>query len=221
MRFINLLGITISSWMLASAPVQAQLLPLETLEKEAICYSIDRAARNPEKIMRLQVLRRAYRFPTAVSQLTPLQWLTMNHTLVEAIPDRIANLQDLQVLELRGNKLKALPPAVGQLKNLRRLDASKNYLTALPSFETMPQLEWLLLEKNERLDTLPESVFTRTQLQRLNVSRTRLAYLPPSVAQLQALTELDVSKNNNCPKILGNCNNCNNSVLEAIPFNNR
>ena len=130
--------------MLCQANVFAQLLSLEALEKEQIYYSIDQAEREPDKALRLKVLRRAYTFPTVVPRMNKLQWLTMSHTLVEKIPAEIKNMEMLQVFELRGNKLKSLPEELCALKNLRRLDLSKNYLSALPkNFSQLEHLEWL------------------------------------------------------------------------------
>jgi hypothetical protein len=68
---------------------KAQLLSLEDLAKEKIYYSIDQAVRDADQAKRLRVFRRAYSFPTAVPRMLQLQWLTMNHTLIESVPESI------------------------------------------------------------------------------------------------------------------------------------
>ena len=149
------IGIVTLLYIVFCGPVMAQLMSLSELADQKTYYSIDQAEREPDKAMKLQVLRRAYTFPTSVLRMNKLQYLKMNHTLVEKIPAAIENLESLRVLLLRGNKLTEIPAQIGQLTNLLHLDLSKNKLKQIDT--TLSQLFQLqivqLLFRYQRLFT--------------------------------------------------------------------
>ncbi|PPQ71348.1 hypothetical protein CVT26_011985 [Gymnopilus dilepis] len=68
----------------------------------------------------------------ALSQLSSLRVLRLDHNAIRSIPDTLGELRWLETLSCTDNKLDALPQTIGKLGMLRVLDAHNNSLTELP-----------------------------------------------------------------------------------------
>jgi len=68
----------------------------------------------------------------ALSQLSSLRTLKLDHNSIRAIPDALGELMWLETLSCTDNKLDALPANIGNLQKLEVLDAHNNSLTELP-----------------------------------------------------------------------------------------
>ncbi|KIJ18515.1 hypothetical protein PAXINDRAFT_70600 [Paxillus involutus ATCC 200175] len=68
----------------------------------------------------------------ALSHLSALQHLKLDHNLFRALPDSLGDLSHLLTLSCSDNHLDALPETIGSLQRLESLDAHCNSLTQLP-----------------------------------------------------------------------------------------
>ncbi|KAF9227119.1 hypothetical protein BS17DRAFT_727058 [Gyrodon lividus] len=68
----------------------------------------------------------------ALSHLSALQHLKLDHNLFRALPDSFGDLSHLITLSCSDNHLDALPESIGSLQRLESLDAHSNSLTQLP-----------------------------------------------------------------------------------------
>ncbi|KAF9241802.1 hypothetical protein BU15DRAFT_60701 [Melanogaster broomeanus] len=69
----------------------------------------------------------------ALSHLSALQHLKLDHNLFRALPDTLGNLNYLLTLSCSDNHLDALPESIGSLQRLESLEAHNNSLTQLPA----------------------------------------------------------------------------------------
>ena len=69
----------------------------------------------------------------ALSTLSSLRTLRLDHNTFRSIPETLGELQHLELLSCADNKLDALPPAIGRLARLEVLDAHNNCLTEVPA----------------------------------------------------------------------------------------
>jgi adenylate cyclase len=69
----------------------------------------------------------------ALSQLTSLTSLKLDHNSFRAIPDTFGNLTKLTHFSCSNNQLDALPSTIGQLQKLETLDVNSNSITELPA----------------------------------------------------------------------------------------
>ncbi|XP_042515543.1 disease resistance protein At4g27190-like isoform X2 [Macadamia integrifolia] len=84
-----------------------------------------------------------------------------------------------------------LPPEEEEWEQAERIFLMDNELTSLPQCPNCPNLLTLLLQRNERLRMIPESFFDfMPSLQVLNLSKTRIKYLPSSISKVVNLREL-------------------------------
>ena len=133
--------------------------------------------------------------PEAIATLTQLRLLYLSRNQLTVLPEAIATLTQLQVLNLSVNQLTVLPEEIAELTQLQRLYLSGNNLTQLPeAIATLSQLEWLELSRNN-LTQLPEAIAGLTQLQELYLWRNNLTQLPSAIASLTQLQQLDLSDN--------------------------
>ncbi|CAI5983311.1 unnamed protein product, partial [Closterium sp. NIES-64] len=138
--------------------------------------------------------------PAAVTQLTALQNLSLDHTLIVGnIPADIGFLTALTNMSLSGNVLTGeLPSSIASLVNLRILDVSSNSLTgAIPNvFSRLTALTTLALGSNGFTGVLPPSLLDLSQLQSLLLGDNKFSgFFPESIVGLQSLVALDISRN--------------------------
>ncbi|KAI8370226.1 hypothetical protein BD560DRAFT_446942 [Blakeslea trispora] len=104
---------------------------------------------------------------------------------------RLAECAQFKRLNLAINKLKELPPSIGKITNLQWLNLNDNQLYQLPpTMANLTQLVKLGLVQNQ-IQTLPPFLFLHMlQLEKLDVRRNRLKYLPSSLLALAPKEEL-------------------------------
>jgi GTPase SAR1 family protein len=160
--------------------------------------------------------------PESIGQLTQLQSINLFNNQLTALPEWLGRLMQLQSLNLSGNKLTVLPKWLGQLTQLQSLYIMNNQISELPkSLGDLPNLNYLYLGNasggntfNElpvqlrqvkhikslwvgrcNLRILPDWLGELSELETLKFFNNRLIDLPPSLAQLEHLTELDLDNN--------------------------
>ncbi|KAL7745344.1 hypothetical protein ACLKA6_015362 [Drosophila palustris] len=160
-------------------------------------------------------------FPSSMRQMTRVQWLTLDHTQLQEIPEELGQLQKLEHLSLNHNKLEKLfgeltelanlrsldlrhnqlknsgiPPELFHLEDLTTLDLSHNRLKEVPEgLERAKNLIVLNLSYNQ-IESIPTPLFIHlTDLIFLDLSHNRLETLPPQTRRLINLKTLDLSNN--------------------------
>lgn len=163
-----------------------------------------------------------------LKDLYNLQYLELQHTLIDSIPAQIAYLSRLQSLKF-GNTddtLK-LPVTLKHLKKLEDisiencvLDSFPKELFQIPSlnylnlsntntyylsrhFERLKNLEVLVIENNH-LSKIPFEIYKAQKLRLISFRGNNLSSLPPSISQLENLSLLDLRGNKFEPQEIEN-----------------
>lgn len=131
--------------------------------------------------------------PSSLARLQQLRSVSIAHTKVDSI-DQLVELACLRTLDVRGAALSALPDRITDLEYLEDLDLSETDLVKMPSgVGKLQSLRYLGLSGLQKLAELPSGLFELTGLQRLTLSGTQLASIPPEIERLQGLIVLDLS----------------------------
>jgi internalin A len=135
-------------------------------------------------------------FPETVRELRELQVLYLAHNSLTELPAWIGELQQIRYLDLDGNPLKRLPRSLSRLQKLQSLIiASEGISAMLPdSLGDLSNLRELVLH-GLQLVQVPEFIGRLARLQFLYLSNNDLQALPAWLADLPALTNLDVGGN--------------------------
>jgi Leucine-rich repeat (LRR) protein len=131
-----------------------------------------------------------------LSALTNLQWLVLfDNQLTGPIPD-LSTLTDLLEISLYNNQLTGPIPDLSALTNLEVLLLFNNQLTGpIPDLSALTNLQRLVLSGNQLTGLIPDlSALTNLSLLRLD-SNQLSGEIPPSLAQLNNLSELDLGYN--------------------------
>jgi Leucine-rich repeat (LRR) protein len=104
----------------------------------------------------------------------------------------LSKFKDLKRLNLAINYISSIPPEIGLLKQLQWLNMNDNTLESLPAaLGELNQLVKLGLVQN-KLQELPPFLFINMlKLQKLDIRRNLLRYMPPSVLALAPRHEVD------------------------------
>lgn len=148
-----------------------------------------------------------------------LQYLELQHTLIDSIPAQIAYLSRLQSLKF-GNTddTLSLPTTFRYLKNLKDISIENCVMDSLPKelfklpalyyinlsntntwylsrhFERLPKLEVLVIENNH-LSSIPFDIYKARKLRIISLRGNNLSKLPDSISQLENLSLLDLRGN--------------------------
>jgi Leucine-rich repeat (LRR) protein len=127
-----------------------------------------------------------------VQQMPACTTLVLNGCHV-VIPPEIGKLTQLQRLEIAHNELPQ-PDILGRLTSLQTLNVEGIRITGFGWLRELPDLRQLNLNSN-RLQQLPEELYTATALQRLEAKQNKLTAVPERLLQLTQLRHLDLSNN--------------------------
>ncbi|XP_034948886.1 LOW QUALITY PROTEIN: leucine-rich repeat-containing protein 47-like [Chelonus insularis] len=127
--------------------------------------------------------------------LNSLNYLNINQTCLQFIPDEIEKLTNLTTLVLHSNKLKKIPTTIKNLVKLKILDCSYNQLETIPDeISALIQITSINLNSNS-LKTLPCLKFN-TKLSSLNLSNNNFQIFPDiCYDSLIHLAEIKISNN--------------------------
>ena len=110
------------------------------------------------------------------------------------VPEVLATLPRLHTLVLGKNRITSIPGWCSELRSLRRFSTYRNMLTEVPGLSHLPRLELL----NVGASPLPLGADDLSDLPALELLGLRLIGLeevPPTMWQLPALRQVDLSKN--------------------------
>jgi Leucine-rich repeat (LRR) protein len=134
--------------------------------------------------------------PEDLATFVNLEHLCLWGMTISDLPEGIVECRKLVSLDIRGGASRPFPPRVFELRRLRELYAGDNqYRRSVPDrFDELAELE--VLELGDcGLATLPASIARCQKLRRLAVPNNELTALPPELAKLARLEELDADGN--------------------------
>ncbi len=153
--------------------------------------------------------------PDTFSQLTKLKEVDIRYNALTSI-DVIADLplvesisadhnavsvfegtfENIKVLRLNSNPVTKFE-ILNKTLSLKRLNLSNAKLAHIPdaSFDKMPNLEELVLDKNHFV-SLPSHIGKLQKLEKFSIARNILSSLPPEIGCLRALKFFNISRNN-------------------------
>ncbi|XP_055380330.1 protein flightless-1 [Condylostylus longicornis] len=160
-------------------------------------------------------------FPQAVRLMSRVQWLKLDKTFLNEIPEELGHLQKLEHLSLKNNKLEkvfgelteldrlrslnlrhnnikssGVPPELFHLDELTSLDLSYNRLKEVPEGLEKAKSLLVLNLSNNQIETIPTSLFIHlTDLLFLDLSDNNLGTLPPQTRRLANLQTLILANN--------------------------
>ena len=134
-------------------------------------------------------------FPREIFALADtLEILDLGDGGLTALPDDIGRLHKLRALFCSGNSFERLPASLGACPALSQIGFRNCGLREIPGESLPPKLRWLTLTGNE-IETLPDELGRRPQLQKLMLAGNRLRALPTSLSDAAALELLRLSSN--------------------------
>ncbi|CAH0398250.1 unnamed protein product [Chilo suppressalis] len=138
------------------------------------------------------------KFPDAIRYMTGLQWLRLDKTNLNDIPEELGKLMKLENLSLKNNSLEKLFGELTELKCLRSLNVRHNKVksSGIPAeLFWLEELTTLDLSHN-KLKEVPEGLEKAKSLLVLNLSHNKIESIPPTLfVQLTDLLFLDLSNN--------------------------
>jgi Leucine-rich repeat (LRR) protein len=154
----------------------------------------------PDGLQRLENLKELdisenslHLIPHWIGNLTKLEHLIVNMNKLFFLPDSVRELKNLKVLHLYNNNFTKLPEVIKDLTNLETLDFGFTLITKVPDW-----IGNLSLLKDLAFPYAPVEQFSKSagqlkKLERLDLSHTKLASLPPCLLKMENLFKLTIN----------------------------
>ncbi|KAK4382743.1 putative LRR receptor-like serine/threonine-protein kinase [Sesamum angolense] len=138
--------------------------------------------------------------PLSFGSLSTLKQLNLsNNSLSAFIPAQLGNLSQLIELDLGFNSfLGSLTKELGGLRSLRKMLVGNNRLEGSlldGLFQELARLEYLVLCENSFVETLPDAIWSMSNLKYLDVSGNNLTGVFPKLVASVNVRVVDVSSN--------------------------
>ncbi len=157
-------------------------------------------------VKRLSLSDQLKSFPLEILSLADsLEILDLSNNQLSSLPDELIQLKKLKIIFASNNQFKILPEVLGQCENLEMVGFKANRIKQVPANSLPQKLRWLILTDNQ-IETLPDALGGRINLQKLALAGNKLTTLPKSMAQLHNLELVRISANQltECPdQLLG------------------
>ncbi|XVF71349.1 hypothetical protein PTKIN_Ptkin12aG0030200 [Pterospermum kingtungense] len=125
-----------------------------------------------------------------------IQWLILEYTAIEEIPESIWNFKQLIHLYLSHSRVKTVSRNICKLEKLEGLHLEDCLIDIFPE---LPRNLKALYLVGSQIEEVPSSIGCLNQLTCLDVRGSRIRYLPSTIMQLDALEEILLS---DCPNII-------------------
>lgn len=123
-----------------------------------------------------------------------LEVLDLSRNQLSTLPKDLPRLHRLKVIFLNNNQFETVPEVLAECPALSMIGFKSNRITHLPEHALPPQTRWLILTDNQ-LETLPPSLGSLNNLQKLMLAGNRLQTLPPELANCQNLELIRLAAN--------------------------
>ncbi|QBR03817.1 protein kinase [Paraburkholderia pallida] len=134
-------------------------------------------------------------FPREIFDLADtLEVLDLSGNALNALPDDLPKLRKLRILFASNNPFTELPAVLGDCESLSMVGFKANRIQHVPARALPLPLRWLILTDNA-IETLPDEIGERRNLQKLMLAGNRLRALPETMAALNRLELLRISAN--------------------------
>lgn len=134
-------------------------------------------------------------FPAEIFGLSDtLEVLDLSNGSLTDLPQDIGRLRKLRALFCSGNRFERLPPSLGDCASLSQLGFRASGVRWIPAEALPSRLRWLTLTDN-RIETLPDAIGERPELQKLMLAGNRLGGLPATLADASNLELIRLSAN--------------------------
>jgi len=157
-------------------------------------------------IKQLKLSENLTTFPLEILTLADsLEILDLSSNTLSSLPDELAQLTKLKIIFASQNKFDHLPEVLGKLPNLEMIGFKSNQIKQVAENSLPAKLRWLILTDNQ-IETLPDSLGERPQLQKLALAGNQLSELPQTLSQANNLELVRISANKltECPEQLLN-----------------
>ncbi|KAL9702468.1 hypothetical protein quinque_005986 [Culex quinquefasciatus] len=138
------------------------------------------------------------KFPKNIKHMSGVQWLKLDRTGIDTIPEEMGRLMKLEHLSMKNNQLEKLYGELTDLTCLRSLNMRRNNIksSGIPNeLFDLEELTTLDLSHN-KLKEVPEGLEKAKSLLVLNLSNNQIESIPPSLfINLTDLLFLDLSNN--------------------------
>ncbi|XP_055529280.1 protein flightless-1 [Wyeomyia smithii] len=138
------------------------------------------------------------KFPKNIRHMSGVQWLKLDRTGIDEIPEEMGKLMKLEHLSMKNNQLEKLYGELTELNCLRSLNMRRNNIksSGIPNeLFDLEELTTLDLSHN-KLKEVPEGLDKAKSLLVLNLSNNQIESIPPSLfIKLTDLLFLDLSNN--------------------------
>lgn len=122
----------------------------------------------------LSVYLQEDKFPKNIKHMSGVQWLKLDRTGMDTIPDEMGKLVKLEHLSMKNNQLEKLFGQLSELGCLRSLNVRRNKLKS---------------------HAIPSDLFELEELTTLDLSHNRLKEVPEGLEKAKALLVLNLSNN--------------------------
>jgi hypothetical protein len=134
-------------------------------------------------------------FPLEILSLADsLEVLDLSNNQLSSLPIEINQLHKLKIIFASNNLFEVLPETIGQCTHLEMVGFKSNQIQHVPNNALPRKLRWLILTDN-RIETLPDSLGERPELQKLALAGNRLTELPQTMVNLHQLELIRISAN--------------------------
>ncbi|MDU8418178.1 hypothetical protein ALP63_01046 [Pseudomonas syringae pv. aceris] len=146
-------------------------------------------------IQRLDLSCDLSEFPVEIFDLADtLEVLNLSGNRLNSLPDDLCRLTRLRVLFASDNAFTHLPESIGQCQQLQIVGLKANRIEQVSAAALPPRLRWLILTDN-RIESLPDELGRRPDLQKLMLAGNRLRTLPATLAQCHKLELIRIAAN--------------------------
>ena len=134
-------------------------------------------------------------FPSEVFALADsLEILDLSNNHLKALPDEFERLKHLKIVFFTNNDFEEIPEVLSQCLDLKMVSFKSNQVANVGEHALPLSIRWLILTDN-KIEKLPASLGSLSQLQKLMLAGNRLQSLPESMASCLNLELIRLSAN--------------------------
>ncbi|NEQ22831.1 MAG: serine/threonine-protein kinase [Microcoleus sp. SIO2G3] len=134
-------------------------------------------------------------FPSEILALADsLEILDLSNNRLKTLPDEFGRLKHLKIVFFTNNDFEEIPEVIGQCLSLKMVSFKSNQVATVGERTLPHSLRWLILTNN-KIEKLPASFGSLSQLQKLMLAGNRLQSLPESMASCKKLELIRLSTN--------------------------